>query len=126
MTIRSATWPARAHSLDIMVWISDSDLAGPITVEGTGIGSHRGAVRYGLRLGREMPVRRRRADENFKQSGADVPGADSTKFIGSDGWLDLRRHSIDSEPKSLVANIKPDNVSPERETRCIVGGSSRR
>ena len=34
------------------------------------------------------------------------PGGDSTKFIGPDGWVRIRRRGIDAEPKSL---LKPKN-----------------
>ena len=30
------------------------------------------------------------------------PGGDSTKFIGTEGWVDVRRGGIDAEPKSLL------------------------
>jgi glucose-fructose oxidoreductase len=101
-----------AHPLDIMVWACNSDLAGPITVEGTGEVPTEGLydtvcdwdVNFQFSDGVRMV---------FRQSGVDTPGADSTKFIGSEGWLDLRRHSIDGEPKSFLADIGPDDVSPD-------------
>jgi hypothetical protein len=98
-----------AHPLDILVWANRSDLAGPMTVEGTGEVPTEGLydtvcdwdVKFQFGDGVRM---------TFKQSGADKPGADSTKFIGSDGWIDLRRHSIDAEPKSLLAKIGPEKI----------------
>ena len=53
-------------------------------------------------------------------------GVDSTKFIGSEGWLDVRRSSIAAEPKSLLAaKIGPNDVSPD-QTPCIADTSSTR
>ena len=98
-----------AHPLDIMIWASNADIAGPITVEGTGEVPNKGlydtVCDWNVKLRFSDGVRM-----IFKQSGADKPGADSTKFIGSDGWLDLRRHSINGEPKSLLKEIGPEDV----------------
>ena len=52
-----------AHPLDIMVWGSDADLAGPMTVEGTGVIPDQGPLRHRLQLGHEAPVGRRREDD---------------------------------------------------------------
>ena len=39
------------------------------------------------------------------------PGGDSTKFIGSDGWVRIWRDGIDAEPKSLLSSkIGPNDV----------------
>ena len=39
------------------------------------------------------------------------PGGDSTKFIGSEGWVRIRRGGIDAEPKSLLTSkIGPNDV----------------
>ncbi len=85
-----------AHPLDIMVWISNSDQAGPITVEGTAVipttGLYDTAYDWDmdLRMGDGVQV-------SFKSAGGD-----STRFIGSEGWLDVRRSSFAAEPKSLL------------------------
>jgi glucose-fructose oxidoreductase len=101
-----------AHPLDIMVWFSDSDMAGPIVVEGTGDvpteGLYDVVYNWDMKLQFADGVRL-----NFKHAGADRPGADMTKFIGSEGWLDIRRHSVDAEPKSLVAKIGPETLLPD-------------
>jgi predicted dehydrogenase len=84
-----------AHPLDIMVWGSDADLTGPVTVEGTGEIPERGLYNTVLHwqvnatLGAGVTM-------TFK------PGEDSTKFIGPDGWVDIRRRGIDADPKSLL------------------------
>jgi len=93
-----------AHPLDIMIWGGDSDLAGPFTVEGTGVISTEGLydnvcdwnMRVGFGDGVQMVF---------------TPGGDSTKFIGSDGWVQIRRSGIDAEPKSLLTStIGPNDV----------------
>ncbi len=93
-----------AHPLDIMVWGSDSDLAGPMTVEGTGVIPTEGLyntvyhwdVKVQMADGVKMTLK---------------PGGDSTKFIGPDGWIDIRRSGIDAEPKSLLqSKLGPNDV----------------
>jgi predicted dehydrogenase len=95
-----------AHPLDIMVWISDCDTAGPIVVDGTAVvpttGLYDTAYDWdmNLQMGDGVQV-------VFKSSGVD-----STKFFGSEGWLDVRRSSIAAEPKSLLAGkIKAGGIS---------------
>jgi len=84
-----------AHPLDIMVWGSDADLAGPMTFEGTGV----------------IPDQRLYDTvynwDTLVQIAGGVtmtfkPGGDSTKFIGPDGWVQVRRGGIDANPKSLL------------------------
>jgi glucose-fructose oxidoreductase len=86
-----------AHPLDIMVWISDSDTSGPIVVDGTAVipttGLYDTAYDWDMKLQLADGV-----EVAFKASGGD-----STKFIGSEGWLDVRRSSFAAEPKSLLA-----------------------
>jgi predicted dehydrogenase len=83
-----------AHPLDIMVWGSDADLSGPVEIEGTGVIPEEGlwdtVIHWDIRgkLGQ--------VDFTFK------PGSDSTRFIGPDGWIEVRRNGIDAEPKSLL------------------------
>jgi len=84
-----------AHPLDIMVWGSDTDLAGPFTVEGTGVIPTAGLydVVYNWDVTLQM------ADGvkiSFK------PGSDSTKFIGENGWIDVRRKGTTAEPTGLL------------------------
>jgi hypothetical protein len=90
-----------AHPLDIMVWGSDADLAGPMTVEGEGVipdhGLYNTVIHWGIRIRMADGVRM-----TFR------PGGDSTKFIGPDGWIQIRRGGIDAEPKSLLrSKIRP-------------------
>ena len=48
-----------AHPLDLMVWGSDADLSGPITVEGTGTVPQRGTLRRSVQLGYADQARQR-------------------------------------------------------------------
>ena len=86
-----------AHPLDIMVWGSRADVAGPMTVEGTGTiptdGLYDTVYNWDMKLQLGDGVRM-----TFK------PGGDSTKFIGAEGWLEICRYRIDAEPKSLLAS----------------------
>lgn len=112
-----------AHPLDIMVWGSDADVAGPMTVEGTGKIPTQGLyntvinwdVTYQMANGVKM---------TFK------PGGDSTKFIGPDGWVRIWRGGIDAEPKSLLqSKIGPDEVhlmeSPRQDQNFLDAVKSR-
>ena len=96
MINRSATWAARgAHPLDILVWGCDADKAGPWSVDGSGKVPETGL--YDTVYDWDM---------KFTFTG-DVtmrftPGSDSTKFIGTDGWIRIWRENWDAEPKSLL------------------------
>lgn len=93
-----------AHPLDIMVWGSDADLAGPMTFEGTGVIPDQGL--YDCVFHWDVKVRMADGVEmTFK------PGGDSTKFIGPDGWVEVRRNGIHAEPKSLLeTKLGPGDV----------------
>jgi predicted dehydrogenase len=84
-----------AHPLDIMVWGSDADMAGPMTVEGTGVIPTEGL--YDTVYNWDMKVQ---MAEGVKMTF--LPGGDSTRFIGTDGWVRIWRGGIDAEPKSLL------------------------
>jgi glucose-fructose oxidoreductase len=95
-----------AHPLDIMIWGNDSDQSGPIAVEGTGTiptdGLYNNVINWDMRVQFADGVK-----VTFK------PGGDSTKFIGSEGWVRVWRHEngIDAEPKSLLTSkIGPNDV----------------
>ena len=84
-----------AHPLDIMVWGCDADLAGPWTVEGTGKVPKTGL--YDTVYDWDMKI-------NFA-GGVTMtfkPGRDSTRFVGSEGWIRIWREGWDAEPKSLL------------------------
>ena len=89
-----------------MIWGNDSDLSGPMTVEGTGTipteGLYDNVINWDMRIQFGDGVKM-----TFK------PGGDSTKFIGSEGWVRVWRdqHGIDAEPKSLLdSKIGPNDV----------------
>jgi len=83
-----------AHPLDIMVWGSDADLSGNVEIEGTGMIPTEGL--YDCVYNWDMKGKFGKVNFTFK------PGGDSTKFIGTDGWVQVRRGGIDAEPKSLL------------------------
>jgi glucose-fructose oxidoreductase len=100
------------HPLDIMVWTTDSDLAGPMTVEGTGDVPTEGL--YEVVYNWDMKLRMSDGVQvTYKHSGVDNGYNNSTKFIGSEGWVDVRRHGVEAEPKSLLASLRPEDVSPD-------------
>jgi hypothetical protein len=93
-----------AHPLDILVWGSDADLVGPMTVQGTGHIPARGlyntVIHWNVKIEMAGGVKM-----TFKTGG------DSTKFIGPDGWVRISRAGLDAEPKSLLeSKVKPDEI----------------
>lgn len=84
-----------AHPLDIMVWGSDADLAGPMTFEGAGEIPTEGL--YDTVFNWDVHVQ---MADGVKMTFK--PGGDSTKFIGSEGWIRISRGGWDAEPKSLL------------------------
>lgn len=72
-----------AHPLDIMVWGSDADLSGLVTVEGTGKIPTEGL--YDAVYDWDMKLKLGDVDLVFR------PGGDRTKFIGTDGWIQVAR-----------------------------------
>ena len=93
-----------------MIWGSDSDQAGPITVEGTGDipteGLYDNVRNWDMRIQFDDGVRM-----TLKSGG------DSTKFIGSDGWVRIWRGGIDAEPKSLLTSkIGPERRASDRQS----------
>ncbi len=72
-----------AHPLDIMIWGSDADLSGLVTVEGTGVIPTEGL--YDTVYDWDMTIMLGDVKLIFR------PGADRTKFIGADGWIEVAR-----------------------------------
>jgi len=106
-----------AHPLDIMVWGSLADLSGPIEVEGRGVIPDKGL--YDCVYNWDM---RLRLGPNVKMTFK--PGGDSTKFIGPEGWVEVRRKGLDAEPKSLLnLTLGPNDVhlfeSPRQDQNFI-------
>lgn len=91
-----------AHPLDLMVWGSDADLSGPVTVEGTGQIPTQGL--YNTVYNWDMKIKLGQVDLVFR------PGSDRTKFIGQKGWIQVARSrdkTIASDPKILTAELDP-------------------
>jgi predicted dehydrogenase len=92
-----------AHPLDIMVWGSDADQSGLITVQGTGQIPDKGL--YDSVIHWDMQIQLGDVQMTFK------PGGNDTKFIGTEGWIAVSRGRIDAEPKSLLKEvIKPEDA----------------
>jgi hypothetical protein len=111
-----------AHPLDIMVWGSDADVSGPVVIEGTGVIPAEGL--YDTVYNWDMKGTLGKVDFTFK------PGGDSTKFIGTEGWIEVRRNGIDAEPKSLLeTTLGADDVqlpnSPRQDQNFIDSIKSR-
>jgi len=83
-----------AHPLDIMVWGSDADISGNIVLQGTGTIPTTGL--YNTVYNWDIQGSLGKVEFTFK------PGGDSTKFIGTEGWVEVRRNGIDASPKSLL------------------------
>ena len=112
-----------AHPLDIMVWGSNADLAGPMEFEGTGEIPKQGL--YDTVFNWDIKVK---MADGVKMTF--LPGGDSTKFIGPDGWVQIRRAGIDAQPKSLLeSKIGPDDVhlieSPRQDQNFVDAVKSR-
>jgi predicted dehydrogenase len=104
-----------AHPLDIMVWGSDADLSGPVVVEGTGVIPTDGL--YDTVKDWNMKIKLGDVDLIFK------PGADRTKFIGTDGWIQVARAANRNsasdpslDPKKPAEPLTPDEKSLQVST----------
>ncbi len=86
-----------AHPLDIMVWGSDADLSGLVTVEGTG---KIGGPLYNTVYDWDMNIMLGDVKVKFVATNRD-----STKFIGENGdWIDVYRHGLKASSPDLIAN----------------------
>ncbi len=87
-----------AHPLDIMVWGSDADVSGMVEIEGTGVVSESGLYNAVY----NWDITGKFGSVAFKFT----PGRDSTKFIGTDGWIRVWRGGVDASNKEwLTTNI---------------------
>jgi hypothetical protein len=91
-----------AHPLDIMVWGSDADLAGTITVEGTGQINENDLLNAVFNW--NMNIKLNDVDLVFKTGG------DRTRFIDENGdWIEVRRNGNSaSKPEILQTPLKKD------------------
>ena len=92
-----------------MVWGSDADIAGPMTVEGTGMIPATGL--YDTVYNWDMKIQ---LGDGVKMTFK--PGGDSTKFIGSDGWVRITRGGIDAEAE-VAADLedRPERRASDRQ-----------
>lgn len=86
-----------AHPLDIMVWGSDADLSGLVTVEGTG---KIGEPLYNTVYDWDMNIMLGDVKVRFVAANRD-----STKFIGENGdWIDVFRGGLKASSPELIAD----------------------
>ncbi|MCH8044278.1 MAG: Gfo/Idh/MocA family oxidoreductase [Planctomycetes bacterium] len=85
-----------AHPLDIMVWGSQADQSGLVEIEGSGMIPDKGLFDTVI----NWNMRGKLGDVDFTFT----PGGDSTRFIGSEGWVRIWRGGIDANPKSLLTS----------------------
>jgi predicted dehydrogenase len=99
-----------AHPLDILVWCYDGDQSGPYTVEGSGVVPTEGLYDtvYDWNMALQMA-------DGVKITF--VPGSDSTKFIGTEGRLELTRQSIRAFPQELLPGDFPANNHTQNSSR---------
>ncbi len=103
-----------AHPLDILVWCYDGDQFGPYTVEGTGVVPTEGLYDtvYDWKMSLQMA-------DGVKITF--VTGSDSTKFIGTDGRLELTRSSLRAFPAEILPSDIPGNNHQQNGARHIRG-----
>ena len=99
-----------AHPLDIMVWGSDADTRGLITVEGTGDVPTEGL--YDCVYNWDMSIMLGDVKLVFR------PGSDRTKFIGQDGWIQVARGAGNNSASDPALHpVKPAKpVEPTEES----------
>jgi len=95
------------HHVDIAQWGNNADLTGPVEVEGTGVfpkdGLYDCAVAWDMKLTYANGVTLNFVDNKRHRQGV--------LFKGSDGWVFVKRGSIDSHPKSLLnEKIGPEEI----------------
>lgn len=93
-----------AHPLDILVWGTDADLAGPMTFEGKGVIPDKGL--YDTVYHWDVKIQMANGiNMTFK------PGGDYTRFVGTEGWVGISRGGIRAEPKGLLdTKLGPKDV----------------
>ncbi|MBN2291712.1 MAG: Gfo/Idh/MocA family oxidoreductase [Pirellulales bacterium] len=84
-----------AHPLDILVWCYDGDMAGPYTVEGTGVFNPKELYNTVHDWNMVMQM-----SDGLKITF--THGNDSTKFIGTEGKLEMMRWGLRAAPQSLL------------------------
>ncbi|MEK7676698.1 MAG: Gfo/Idh/MocA family oxidoreductase [Verrucomicrobiota bacterium] len=95
------------HHVDIAQWGNDTDLTGPVEIEGTGVFPTDGlcncATAWNIEMNYAHGVRMIFTD--------DQQAAHGIRFEGSDGWVFVHRSLLDAHPKSLLQSvIGPDEV----------------
>ncbi|MBM3476359.1 MAG: Gfo/Idh/MocA family oxidoreductase [Armatimonadetes bacterium] len=94
-----------SHPLDILDWAYGSDEMVPVECRGTGLipteGLYDTVATWDLQLRYPNGV-----PLAFKSGGGDL-----TRFVGTQGWLNISRGGLDADPKSLLTSpIGPDEI----------------
>lgn len=98
-----------AHPLDVAQWGLGTDGASPVEYEGTGRVPHEGL--YDAIS--NWTVRCRYANGVVMHFTDDH--SDRTRFIGTEGWVSIRRSGLETEPAWLAkSEIRPDGVRLHR------------
>jgi predicted dehydrogenase len=93
------------HHVDIVQWGNGADNTGPVEVEGRGVFPEEGlydcATAWDVTLTYANGVVARFVDNNRERQGV--------RFDGTDGWVFVKRGSIEAEPQSLLREtIRPE------------------
>lgn len=93
------------HHVDIVQWGNGADNTGPVEVEGRGVFPEEGlydcATAWDMTLTYANGVVARFVDNNNERQGV--------RFDGTDGWVFVKRGSIEAEPASLLRErIRPE------------------
>ena len=102
-----------AHPLDIMVWGCDADLSGPVVVEGTGVVPTEGL--YDVVYDWDMKIKLGAVDVTFK------PGSDRTRFIGENGWIEVRRNGTTASHSEWLQKPLDEEKSILKRSRHHIG-----
>ena len=95
------------HHVDIAQWGNDADTTGPLEIEGSGVfpkdGLYDCATAWDMKLVYTNGVTLNFVDNKKQRQGV--------LFKGSEGWVFVKRGSIDAHPKSLLnEKIGPDEI----------------
>lgn len=101
-----STWGV--HHVDIAQWGNNTELTGPVTIEGRGEYSRGEYYNLALRWQAECTyangVKLIHTDESKNPNGV--------RFEGTDGWVFVTRGGIDANPKSLLqSRIRPEEIN---------------
>jgi predicted dehydrogenase len=111
------------HHVDIAQWTMDADRSGPVEVQGTGIIPPDGLfdTYWEFDVEHTYPNGVKLYHMDFRTAKRKEPlythNAMGMLFVGSEGWIQVRRGYIDAHPKSLLRTvIGPSEIQLPRST----------